>query len=111
MSDDIYREIHEDLCKREGVGWKNYGTHFTAEGRTELQFLEDAYDEALDLVGYLKGAIIRAKKRIAAGLSQRSWNVGDSVQFPDGTIRSVLSAGSSNTGLPVSDQDIRRQGY
>lgn len=52
----IQDQVIEDIEHRKNVGWDTYGTLlYTNNGR---DMLLDAYEEALDLCCYLKGAML-----------------------------------------------------
>lgn len=54
-SPSMHDLVMQDIEKRKEFGFKKYGTHLQADnGRDPLQ---DAYEEALDLVVYLKQSI------------------------------------------------------
>jgi len=56
MSRILYNII-DDLLAREDKGLKEYGTTMDRTDLTELQWLQHAYEEALDLSIYLKKLI------------------------------------------------------
>jgi hypothetical protein len=62
MSKILY-SIIDDLLAREDKGIKEYGTTMDREDLTEEDWLQHAYEEALDLAMYLK-KIIKQKKEI-----------------------------------------------
>lgn len=55
---DLFDEVKKDLDARNALGWQQHGRPMSPhDGRNSLL---DAYEEALDLVMYLKKAIIEA---------------------------------------------------
>jgi hypothetical protein len=60
MSRILYNII-DDLLAREEKGLKEYGTTMDRTDLTEIEWLQHAYEEALDLSIYLK-KIIKIKK-------------------------------------------------
>lgn len=88
-------EVIEDIEKRKEIGLKNYGKLlYTKNGRS---MLVDAYEEALDLCCYLKGAIIEEQEEQLANLKSTDkfyitgrGDVFTFSQFPYGFRRSDL---------------------
>lgn len=60
MSKILYNII-DDLLAREEKGLKEYGTTMDRKDLSEIEWLQHAYEEALDLSIYLK-KIIKIKK-------------------------------------------------
>lgn len=56
----IQDQVIEDLEHRKNVGWDNYGTLLYPDNGRDM--LLDAYEEALDLCCYLKGAMLERDK-------------------------------------------------
>lgn len=56
MSKIVYQVI-EDLISREKKGLENYNTTVDRKDLTELQWLQHAYEEALDFAIYIKKII------------------------------------------------------
>jgi hypothetical protein len=50
----IYDQIIADLINREAMGIKKYGTSVDDAPLTEEQWMQHAYEEALDFAVYLK---------------------------------------------------------
>ena len=57
--DMVIDAVRTDLLQRSQLGIKKYGVTLCEGGLTHRQFLQHAYEEALDLANYLKGAIMR----------------------------------------------------
>ena len=58
---EILKSVIKDLTDREKVGFKKYGTTVDRTDLTEVDWLQHAYEEALDMAVYLK-KIIQDKK-------------------------------------------------
>lgn len=58
--DPIVEAVREDLLRRSELGLKKYGRAIAAGGYSHRDLLQHAYEEALDLANYLKGAILKA---------------------------------------------------
>lgn len=54
---DVFAELAKDIAARNAVGWREYGGPMLADA--ERDWLQEAYEEALDLAAYLKAALIR----------------------------------------------------
>lgn len=52
--DPIVADVCADLTRRSEVGQRKYGTTLARTDFTEAQWLQHAYEEALDLACYLK---------------------------------------------------------
>jgi hypothetical protein len=57
MEDSIVKSVKDDLTRRSEVGIKKYNTTLDRQDLTEKQWLNHAYEEALDLALYLKKLI------------------------------------------------------
>ncbi len=57
MEDNIVKSVKDDLTRRSEVGIKKYKTTLDRQDLTEKQWLNHAYEEALDLALYLKKLI------------------------------------------------------
>lgn len=66
MSKILYNII-DDLLAREDKGLKEYGTTMDRTDLTELDWLQHAYEEALDLSIYLKKLINIKKNEVPKG--------------------------------------------
>jgi len=53
----IEKMVCEDITKRQALGIKKYGTTVADNKLTHDQWLQHAYEEALDLAVYLKRAM------------------------------------------------------
>ena len=67
MSKILY-SIIDDLLSREDKGLKEYGTTMDRTDLTEQDWLQHAYEEALDLAIYLKKIIKTKQNEIPKGL-------------------------------------------
>lgn len=56
--DLVIDAVRTDLLQRSQLGIKKYGTTLSDGGYSHRQYLQHAYEEALDLANYLKGAIM-----------------------------------------------------
>lgn len=61
MNDRVVEAVCEDLKKRSEVGLKKYGVSLERKDLTLEQWLEHAYEEALDLANYLKRSIMEIR--------------------------------------------------
>lgn len=50
----IEAEVCQDIAKRQAMGLKKYGTTVADNPLTKKQWIQHAYEEALDLAVYLK---------------------------------------------------------
>lgn len=66
MSKILYNII-DDLLAREDKGLKEYGTTMDRTDLTEIDWLQHAYEEALDLSIYLKKLINIKKNEVPKG--------------------------------------------
>lgn len=57
MKSEIVKEMCADLERREGKGLKEYGCTVDRTDLSKLDWLTNAYEEALDLAVYLKKLI------------------------------------------------------
>ena len=63
--DTIVEAVRDDLQKRSEIGIKKYNTTLDRTDLTEIDWLNHAYEEALDLALYLKKTItLKANERI-----------------------------------------------
>jgi hypothetical protein len=51
---DIYKEVISDLISREKMGRAKYGTTVDKANLSEKEWMQHAYEEALDFAIYLK---------------------------------------------------------
>jgi hypothetical protein len=51
---DIYKEVITDLISREKIGRAKYGTTVDKANLSEKEWMQHAYEEALDFAIYLK---------------------------------------------------------
>ena len=51
---DIYKEVITDLISREKIGRAKYGTTVDNANLSEKEWMQHAYEEALDFAIYLK---------------------------------------------------------
>jgi hypothetical protein len=58
---DIYKEVISDLISREKMGRAKYGTTVDNANLSEKEWMQHAYEEALDFAIYLK-RIMNLKK-------------------------------------------------
>ena len=56
--DKIVEAVREDLLQRSERGIQKYGTTLDREDLTHRDWLQHAYEEALDLANYLKKCIL-----------------------------------------------------
>ena len=71
--DMVIDAVRHDLLSRSQLGIKKYGVTLSEGGLSHRAFLQHAYEEALDLANYLKGAIIRLDNDVAmAPVQERS---------------------------------------
>lgn len=61
MKDSIVKEVREDLKQRSELGIKKYNTTLDRTDLSQKQWLQHAYEEALDMALYLKRAIKNEK--------------------------------------------------
>lgn len=59
----VVAEVRKDLLRRSEVGIEKYGTTLKRKDLSELEWLQHAYEEALDLANYLKVLIIKKRKK------------------------------------------------
>lgn len=57
MNDSICEQVKKDLEARVTLGYGKYKTTLSGAKLTKKQLLQHAYEEALDLVQYLRGAL------------------------------------------------------
>lgn len=57
--DPIVEKVREDLLRRSELGIKKYGITLARDDLSLKDWLQHAYEEALDLSNYLKAAIIK----------------------------------------------------
>ena len=57
MEDSIVKEVREDLKRRSKLGIKKYNTTLDRKDLNLKEWLNHAYEEALDMALYLKRAI------------------------------------------------------
>ena len=55
-------QVIDDMAQRKAVGLRNYGTYLYPDNGRDM--LLDAYEEALDLCCYLKGAIVERNSKL-----------------------------------------------
>lgn len=67
MTCPIVESVVEDLRKRAEVGFKKYGTTLARTDLNQKDWLQHAYEEALDLANYLKRCIVEQEKQNAGG--------------------------------------------
>jgi hypothetical protein len=72
---DVFLQVHDDLKKRDALGWKIHRKPLDARD-PGIDFLQEAYEEALDLVVYLKGELLRRKIGIFEAQDAREENTG-----------------------------------
>lgn len=58
-TDKVILAVMSDLNRRSIVGIKKYNTTLSDANLSHLDYLHHAYEEALDMANYLKGAIIK----------------------------------------------------
>ena len=61
-TDKVILAVMSDLNRRSIVGIKKYNTTISDANLTHLDYLQHAYEEALDMANYLKGAILKLKE-------------------------------------------------
>lgn len=59
----IEKKVCEDIASRQELGMKKYGVSVEDAGLSELEWLQHAYEEALDLSVYLKTLIEKQNDR------------------------------------------------
>lgn len=67
--DAIVEAVRADLLRRSDLGIEKYGTTLAGGGYSHLQYLQHAYEEALDLANYLQGAMQTERARISAAIT------------------------------------------
>lgn len=60
--DEVVEEVRADLLRRSALGIRKYGTTLSDAHYSHREYLQHAYEEALDLANYLKGAILALDK-------------------------------------------------
>ena len=60
MSDPIIAAVQGDLAARSALGLAKYGTTLARTDLTQAEWLQHAYEEALDFACYLKRVLIEA---------------------------------------------------
>jgi hypothetical protein len=60
--DQVVEKVREDLLNRSKVGIKKYNVTLDREDLSLKDWLQHAYEEALDLANYLKRSIIELEK-------------------------------------------------
>lgn len=63
LRSQTYKEVITDLIHREKMGMKKYGTTVDDAGLTSTEWIQHAYEEALDLAIYLKRLMNQAKAK------------------------------------------------
>ena len=61
MEDKVIEAVCNDLRQRSEVGIKKYGVTLERKDLTLEQWLEHAYEEALDMANYLKRSIMELR--------------------------------------------------
>lgn len=69
----IEKMVCDDIASRQAVGIKKYGTTLEGNPAGRLERLQHAYEEALDLAGYLRWEIERAKSEEIMGADYDGW--------------------------------------
>lgn len=59
---DVYKEVISDLISREKMGRMKYGTTVDKANLSEREWMQHAYEEALDFAIYLKRMIKNKNK-------------------------------------------------
>lgn len=62
-TDPVVAEVKDDLTSRSEVGVRKYGVTLDRGDLTRREWLQHAYEEALDLACYLKRLIMMEKGR------------------------------------------------
>lgn len=60
--DKVVEAVRADLLRRSQLGIKKYGVSLEREDLTLKQWLQHAYEEALDFANYLKRTMIEIEK-------------------------------------------------
>lgn len=60
--EDTETQVCADISRRQQLGIKKYGTTVATNPLTEIQWLQHAYEEALDMAVYLKRLIQEKEK-------------------------------------------------
>ena len=55
----VREAIEQDLRQREALGLRKYGVTLDRQDLTEAQWLQHAYEEALDMACYLKRLLLQ----------------------------------------------------
>lgn len=66
-ADDVWRMVLEDMRKRREVGIERYGKAVMVSDQTN-DWLQHAYEEALDFIVYIRAEIERRKQPIVPSL-------------------------------------------
>lgn len=61
----IEAQVCEDIARRQQMGVKKYGTQLADNPAGEIERLQHAYEEALDLANYLKWQIVQKKDEMS----------------------------------------------
>ena len=59
----VREAIEQDLRQREALGLRKYGVTLDRQDLTEAQWLQHAYEEALDMACYLKRLLLQKEGR------------------------------------------------
>lgn len=71
MKDSIVEAVRADLAERSARGIAKYGTTLDRTDLSHADWLQHAYEEALDMALYLRRAIQEAKRAEVTGLDYR----------------------------------------
>jgi len=101
--DDVWNLIIADMQQRHDVGIQRYGKPVSAMDTRE-DWLQHAYEEALDLVVYLRAEIERRKN-----VSTRYIGVDPAKPGTDKTICSLVYVGEFPTSFPDYEEWSKRE--
>lgn len=64
MDSEVLKHVIEDMRQREAKGKKEYGTTMDRTDLSETDWIDYAYEEALDLSLYLKKIILNKQDKV-----------------------------------------------
>lgn len=64
MDSEVLKQVIEDMRKREEKGKKEYGTTMDRTDLSQTDWMDYAYEEALDLSLYLKKIILNRNDKV-----------------------------------------------
>lgn len=64
MDSEVLKHVIDDMRQREAKGKKEYGTTLDRQDLSETDWMDYAYEEALDLSLYLKKIILNRTEKV-----------------------------------------------